>query len=480
MAFKDLREFISFLEKRGELKRIGRPVSPILEITEIADRMVKAGGPALLFENVEGSKVPLLINTFASYKRMSWALGGEELDEIPKRIETFIPGDFPSTLRQKIGALLKLKELTGFFPREVEKAPCQEVVLTDNFSLEDLPVMKCWPGDAGRFITLPLVVTKDPIGGRQNLGMYRLQVFDGRTTGMHWHLHHDGALNYRESVKLGKQLEVAVALGGDPATVYAATAPLPRNFDELIFAGMLRGEPVEVVSCKTVNLRVPAHAEIVLEGYVGAHELRREGPFGDHTGYYSVAADYPVFHVTCMTSRRHPIYPSTIVGRPPMEDCYMAKATERIFLPLIKAQLPEIVDINLPLEGAFHNCALISIRKSYPLHASKVMNAVWGMGQMMFTKIIVIVDENVDVQNVSEVAWRVFNNVDPERDIVFMRGPLDVLDHASNTPNYGSKMGIDATRKWPEEGYSREWPQDIVMDEEVKKKVDEKWRELGL
>lgn len=480
MAFKDLGEFISFLEERGELRRVTKSVNPVLEITEITDRVAKKGGPALYFENVQGSNIPLVINLFGSLKRMSWALGVEHLDEVQNKLQKLIPEEIPTTFWQKIGALLKVKEITKFFPREIEKAPCQEVVLTEGLNLDNLPIMKCWPGDAGRFITLPLVITRDPTSKRQNIGMYRMQVFDERTTGMHWHLHHDGAQNYREWVKQGKQMEVAVVLGGDPATIYAATAPLPRNFDELFFAGLLRGEPVEVVSGKTVDLKVPAQAEIILEGYVDAYERRREGPFGDHTGYYSIADEYPVFHLTCITHRRKPVYPSTIVGRPPMEDCYMAKATERIFLPAIRAQLPEVKDINLPMEGVFHNCAIVSIRKSYPLHANKVINAIWGLGQMMFTKIVIVVDEEVNVQNLSEVAWRVFNNVDPERDTTFTRGPLDVLDHASSTPNYGSKVGIDATKKWSEEGYLRQWPQDIVMDEEVKRLVDEKWDKLGL
>ncbi len=480
MAYKDLREFITFLEKRGELHRIAEPVSPILEITEIADRTVKKGGPALYFENVEGSGIPLVINLFGTLRRMSWALGVEHLDDVPKQLQNLLPQEIPTSFWQKLGTLRKLKEIANYFPRDVDRAPCQEVVLTEEFSLDGFPIMKCWPEDGGRFITLPLVFTKDPEGKKQNMGMYRMQVFDGRTAGMHWHIHHDGAQNYREWAKQNKQMEVAVALGGDPATIYAATAPLPQGFDELIFAGLLRGEPVEVVSCKTVDLKVPAQAEIILEGHVYAHERRKEGPFGDHTGYYSVADEYPVFHLTCVTHRHNPIYPSTIVGKPPMEDCYLAKATERIFLPVIRAQLPEVKDINLPLEGVFHNCAVLSIHKSYPLHASKVINAVWGMGQMMFTKIVIIVDAEVDVQNLSEVAWRVFNNVDPERDIIFTKGPLDILDHASNTPKYGSKIGIDATKKWPEEGYLREWPQDITMDKEVKKLVDKKWNKFGL
>jgi 4-hydroxy-3-polyprenylbenzoate decarboxylase len=349
-----------------------------------------------------------------------------------------------------------------------------------DFDLNELPVMKCWPEDGGRFITLPLVITRSPETGKQNVGMYRLQVFDGKTTGMHWHRHHDGAGFYREAVRQGKPLEVAVALGGDPATIYAATAPLPPGLDELIFAGFLRDRRVDVVRCRTVDLMVPAEADIVLEGYVDPDEKRREGPFGDHTGYYSLADDYPVFHLTAITHRRQPIYPSTIVGRPPMEDCFMGKATERLFLPLLQLVLPEIVDMDLPLEGVFHNCVIVSIRKEYRGHAQKVMNAIWGMGQMMFSKMIVVVDEDVDVHDYSVVTWRTFNNVDPRRDILINEGPLDVLDHSSPTADFGSKIGVDATRKWPEEGHLREWPKDIEMSEDMSLLVERRWKEYGL
>ena len=333
-------------------------------------------------------------------------------------------------------------------PKEVKKAPCQEIVKDKDFSLFDYPILKTWPDDGGRFITLPLVITKDPESGKQNLGMYRMQVYDERSTGMHWHTHHDGAVNFRKTAKLGRRMEIAVAIGGDPITIFSATAPLPYNIEELFFAGYLRGKPVEVVKAKTVDILVPARAEIILEGYVEAGEERIEGPFGDHTGYYSVAAPFPVFHVTCITHRKDPVYPATIVGKPPMEDCYMGKATERMFLPLIKMQFPEIVDMNLPLEGVFHNCALISIRKSFPMHASKIINAIWGLGQMMFTKFVFIFDEEVNVQNTSEAAWKAFNNVDPARDIIISEGPLDVLDHSAARPIYGAKMGVDATKKW--------------------------------
>lgn len=347
--------------------------------------------------------------------------------------------------------------------------------------LDILPVLKCWPDDAGRFITLPQVYTRDPRSGKRNVGMYRLQVYDKKTTGMHWHIHHDGAENYRlnQSAATGR-MEVAVALGGDPAIAYSATAPLPKEIDELIFAGFLRKKPVELVKCKTVDLEVPAEAEIVLEGYVLPAESRREGPFGDHTGYYSLPGDYPVFHLTCMTHRQDAIYPTTIVGKPPQEDCYLALASERIFLPLMKMQMPEIVDMHMPMEGVFHNCVFVSITKTYPGQARKIMNALWGMGQMMFAKFIIVVDGEVNVQNLSEVLWKVFNNVDPRRDTMVVDGPLDVLDHSAPAPLFGAKMGIDATRKWAAEGHDREWPADIDMSREIIEMVNSRWSEYGL
>jgi 4-hydroxy-3-polyprenylbenzoate decarboxylase len=480
LIFNDLREFIHFLEDKKELVRIQTEVDPILEVTEITDRVSKKGGPALLFENVKGSAIPIAMNLFGSYRRMSWALGVQDFNAINQRFSALLKGDLDMNIRQKLGALFELYKLSTAKPKEVHTAPCQEIVRDKELSLFDYPILKTWPDDGGRFITLPLVITKDPESGKQNMGMYRMQVFDDRTTGMHWHTHHDGAVNFRKHVKHGKRMNVAVALGGDPVTIYAATAPLPYGVEELFFAGFLRGKPVEVIQAKTVDLLVPARAEIILEGYVEADEERIEGPFGDHTGYYSVAARYPVFHVTCITQRKDPIYPATIVGKPPMEDCYMGKATERMFLPFVRMQLPEIVDMNLPVEGVFHNCALISIRKSYPMHAKKVISAIWGLGQMMFTKFVFIFDEEVDVQNTSEAAWKAFNNVDPARDIIVSEGPLDVLDHSAPQPIYGAKMGIDATKKWQEEGYQREWPDEIHMSAEIKNLVDQKWKEYGI
>lgn len=481
MAYSDLREFIERLGSDGDLVRVKHEVNADLEITEIADRVVKQGGPALLFENVAGSGLPVLINQFGTMRRMCAALGVGSLDEIGSRIESLIASDAPGTFLEKLRMLPKLAKLASAFPKTVKSAPCQEVVLDgDDASLDFLPILKCWPEDGGRFITLPMVFTKDPQTGRRNAGMYRMHVYDSRTTGMHWHVHKVGARHYAEYEKRGRRMEVAVALGGDPAITYSSTAPLPEDFDEMIFAGFLRGAPVEMVQCKTVDMEVPADAEIVLEGYVDPKERRLEGPFGDHTGYYSPADDYPVFHLTCVTHRRNPIYPATVVGKPPMEDCYLGKATERIFLPLIRAQLPEIVDMNLPVEGIFHNLAFVSIRKRYPMQARKVMSALWGLGQMMFTKIIIVFNEDVDVQNVSEVLWRLGSNIDPRRDVMFADGPVDVLDHAAPQPLYGSKMGIDATRKIEGEGHDRPWPDEIKMNAETTTKIDKIWGELGL
>ena len=479
MAYKDLRDFISFLEKKGELVRVREKVSYNLEIAEITDRVSKSNGPALFFENVENSDFPVVTNLFGSYKRMAWALGVEEIEDVPKRIEKLLSQKPPETLLDKIKMLPQLFEFAKYFPKVVKSAPCQEVV-EENPDVTKLPALFCWPKDGGRFITLPLVFTKDPETGVRNCGMYRMHIYDAKTTGMHWHLHKDGSHHYIKAERLGKRLEVAVAIGSDPAVIYSATAPLPAGIDEMLFAGFLRKEPVELVKCKTVDLEVPANAEFVLEGYVDPYERRIEGPFGDHTGFYSPAEEYPVFHITCITRRKSPIYPATLVGKPPMEDCYMAKATERIFLPLLRLDFPEIVDMNLPMEGVFHNCAIISIKKTYPGQAKKVINGLWGKGQMMFAKLIIVVDEDVNVQDLQYTAWRVLNNVDWKRDVLITEGPVDALDHSASFPRYGSKMGIDATRKSREEGMMRDWPEEIEMSEEIKKLVSEKWERYGI
>lgn len=451
MAFYDLREFINALESRGMLKRIKTPVDCNLEITEITDRVSKMEGKknvALLFENVKGYDMPVLMNAFGSMERLALAFGVNDIEEIPNELREILRLPYIS-LQNKMDLIhiIPTAKRAINFPKYVKKAPCQEVVITDNPTLDKFPILKCWPQDGGPFITLPLVFTRNPKTGKRNVGMYRLQKYDGQTTGMHWHLHKDGASNYRAYQEMGKdKIEVAVAIGTDPVITYAATAPLPRDIDEMVFAGFLRKKSVEMVKCKTVDVEVPACSEIVLEGYVNIDETRREGPFGDHTGYYSLADDYPVFHITCITHRKNPIYSATIVGKPPMEDCFLAKATERIFLPLLQQTLPEIRDINFPLEGVFHDCVMVSIKKTYPQQAKKVMHAIWGMGQMMFTKMIIVVDEHVDVQKEKEVWWRVFNNIDAKHDIVMVEGPLDALDHSSPMAKWGTKIGIDATK----------------------------------
>jgi 4-hydroxy-3-polyprenylbenzoate decarboxylase len=552
VAYDDLRDWIKTLEKAGELKRIRAEVSPDLEITEIVDRVAKIGaagashpkgvaktaeeyapgGPALLFENIKGHPGHrVLIHQFGSERRMALALGVERLDEIAERIHSLLNLKAPDGFLDKLKMLPQLGALTSAFPKTVssKEARCKEVILKENFDLTQFPILKCWPHDGGPFITLPCVHTRDPRTGKRNIGMYRMQVYDGQTTGMHWQRQKVAAEHYREALRMaaadasekegsfsakaarvaaiaesaggavvlpdgpigglpqvalgklkGSRMEVAVAIGTDPATTFAAIVPAPPEVEEFMIAGFLRGKPVEIVQCETVDLQVPAHAEIVLEGYVELGELRSEGPFGDHTGFYTMTDEYPVFHLTCITHRKDPIYAATIVGKPPMEDAWMGKAVERIFLPAMKMQIPELVDIHLPVEGVFHNLMLVSIKKSYPGQARKVMNAIWSLGQAMFTKCIVVVDEDCDVQDVGEVVLRVTNNIDPERDIQFMLGPVDSLDHASRLPNFGSKMGIDATRKWKAEGFERPWPAMIEMDRGTKARVDKIWENLGL
>jgi 4-hydroxy-3-polyprenylbenzoate decarboxylase len=528
LPYESLREWIKALERAGELKRVSAEVSPLLEMAEIADRASKsgkgtknAGGPALLFENVAGYPgARVLMNQFGSERRMRLALEVDSLEEIAKRIELLMHPVAPAGLMDKLKMLPKLAEVGGFFPKTVsaKDAPCKEVVLREGeVDLLKLPVLTTWPEDGGPFITLPCVVTRDPKNGKRNVGMYRMQVYDGKTTGMHWQRQKVAAEHFRDRMRAstesaagavdvmaltaggsvaagdsssvpqhvltkirGERMEVAVAIGTDPAVTFSAIVPAPPEVEEYLIAGFLRGKAVEVVKCETVDLEVPAHAEIVLEGHVELGELRAEGPFGDHTGFYTMQEEYPVFHVTCITHRKDPIYAATVVGKPPMEDAWMGKAVERIFLPLMRLTLPEIVDVNLPPEGVFHNLMIVSIRKSYAGHARKVMNGIWAMGQAMFTKCIVVVDEDCDVQDVAEVVLRVTNNIDPERDIQFTLGPVDSLDHASRLPNYGSKMGIDATRKWAAEGFMRPWPQMLTMPDEVKARVEAICKSLGI
>jgi 4-hydroxy-3-polyprenylbenzoate decarboxylase len=474
---KDLRGWIALLEREGELVRVSAEVDPDLEITEIVDRTVRSGGPALLFENPKGSDRPLLINQFGTERRMCLAFGVEKLDDVAKRVADVLEMQPPSGLMEKVRGLQKLKSIADSRPKTVGKGACQELVLRgDDVDLGLLPIQRCWPGDPAPFITLPAVITHDPHTGGRNVGMYRMQVIDPRTTFMHWQIHKDGRADY---LATDGRIEVAVALGLDPITAYSASAPLPKHVDELMLAGFLRGEPVELVQGVSVGVEVPARAEIVLEGYIERDEVGHEGPFGDHTGYYTAAEPFPVFHVTAMTMRRDAIYPSIVVGKPPQEDAWLGKATERIFLPAVRATVPEIVDYDLPVAGAFHNCCIVSIRKQFPGHARKVMSAIWGLGMLSLTKCIVVVDAQVDVHDYAEVVFYAGANVDPKRDVVLGEGPLDHLDHAPERQFVGGKLGIDATAKWPEEG-ARPWPEEIEMSPEIKQLVDRRWTQYGI
>ncbi len=482
MAYSDLRAFIKKLESEGELKRITIEVDPVLEIAEITDRVTRAGGPALLFEKPKGSRHPLLINMLGSQPRLELALEVDSVDDVAARIKGYLDFESPQGILEKIKMLPKLAEIGAFFPKSVKTGLCKQVIRKENFSLAEFPILKCWPQDGGRYITWPLVITSNPETQKRNVGVYRMQVFDDRSTGMHWQTQKHGAEHFRRArSRHGEgKLEVAVAIGSDPVTCLAGILPIPPDMDEMMFAGFLRREPVEMVACETVDLEVPANAEIVLEGYVQLNELRKEGPFGDHTGFYSLEGDYPVLHITCVTHRKDPIYLTTIVGPPPQEDYFMGHAVERIFLPVMKMQYPEIVDIAMPAEGIFHNLMIVAIRKSYPGQARKIMNAIWSLGQAMFTKVLVVVDHDVNVQDYREVVWKTLCAIDPERDVQFSLGPMDTLDHAARLQDFGSKMGIDATRKWASEGFHRPWPDQIVMSAEVKQRVDALWSRLGL
>jgi 4-hydroxy-3-polyprenylbenzoate decarboxylase len=473
----DLREWIALLEREGELVRVQTEVDPHLEVTEIVDRTVGSGGPALLFENPKGSSHPLLINQFGTERRMCLALGVDRLDDAAAKLESVLEMQPPQGLAEKVKGLKKLKSIADSMPKKVRGAAHHDVVLRgDDVDLDLIPIQHCWPGDPAPFITLPAVITHDPKTGTRNVGMYRMQKLGPRSTAMHWQLHKDGRMDY---LATEGRLEVAVALGLDPVSTYSASAPLPKHIDEFMLAGFLKGEPVELVKGKTVDVDVPANAEIVLEGYVEQGDLTLEGPFGDHTGYYSAAEAFPVFHVTAMTMRADAIYSSIVVGKPPQEDAWLGKATERIFLPAIRMSVPEIVDYDLPVAGAFHNCVLVSIRKSFPGQPQKVMHAIWGLGLLSLTKTVVVVDEHVNVHDYEEVFFRVTANVDPKRDVMLSEGPLDHLDHAPTRQFYGGKMGIDATHKGTDEG-TREWPEEIVMSDEVRALVDSRWAEYGL
>ncbi len=484
MSLDSLRDWIRALDAAGELVRVRAEVDPRLEIAEITDRVSKEQGAAnraLLFEKVKGSAMPVLINAFGSRRRCALALGVERIEEHADRLRGLLEQAPPEGLLEKIRMIPRLAEVGAWFPKKVSSAPCQEVVWEGaDVDLGRLPVLTTWPQDAGPFVTFPLCVTEDPETGRRNVGTYRLQVFSRNETGFHTHLHKDARRHLGKAAARGEKVPVAVVIGADPATCFASVVPAPPDVDELIIAGFLRRKPVPLVKCRTVPLEVPATAEIVLEGWVDPRELRREGPFGDHTGFYSLADDYPVFRVTCMTMRKDAIYHTTLVGRPPQEDCWMTEAIERLLLPVLQKALPEILDYRMPFEGVAHNLMLVKIRKQYPGQAQKVMSALWGLGQAMFTKVIVVVDEDVNIHDDSEVAWKVLNHIDPQRDLQFMMGPVETLDHASRAACFGSKVGIDATRKWKEEGFTRDWPDAIVMDEATRAQVASRWLSYGV
>jgi len=483
MTYRNLGEFVTDLDQRGELVRVSVEVDRELEITEVANRVMKqpGGGPALLFERVRDCCLPVLINALGSKKRMCLALGVEDFTEIAERVAGLLHFEAPGTLLGKLKKLPELAELAAYAPKTVRKAPCQQIVRRDDeINLDELPILKCWPLDGGRFMTMAGIYTRDPVTARRNVGMYRVQQLGPRTCAMHWQVHHDGADHARGYREQGKKMPVALVFGGDPALIYAASAPLPPGMDEVVFAGFLRGKGIETVPCKTIDLEVPAEAELVIEGYADPDDLVVEGPFGDHTGYYSMQELYPRFTATALTMRREAIYPATIVGIPPMEDYYMGLATERIFLPVVQMFLPEVRDYHLPAYGVFHNFCLVSIRKEYPYHARKVMHALWGMGQLMFSKFIIVVDEDVNVHDTEEVLFHVGAHVDPRRDTCLVDGPVDALDHAAPVLCAGSKMGIDATRKWKSEGLIRQWPPAITMSPEIKSLVDDRWREYGI
>jgi len=485
MAFRSFRHFLEELERAGELLRITEPVDTELVIAEWANREMKSpgGGKALLFEKptIDGkaSAFPVAINTMGSRKRIAMALGSNDVGDLAQEIQLILKAKPPTDLREGFALLKQGIHLLHARPKSVSSGPCQEVVhrfaerpTLNELTLRDLPILKCWPKDGGRFITFPNVHTRDPESGARNVGMYRMQVFDDRTTAMHWQVHKVGARHGKVYYERGERMPVAVTLGGDPALTFAATAPLPDGLDEILFAGFLRKKSVELVKCKTIDVEVPADADFVLEGFVQPGEMRPEGPFGDHTGFYTAVEDYPVFHLTAITHRKDAVYPTTIVGPPPMEDFYMGDATVRIFLPVFKMNFPEIVDMTLPPEGVFHNLVFVSIRKQYPYQAFKVMHGLWGMGQMMFSKYIVVVDEDCDVHNTSEVLFRLCANTDPERDSTIIRNPSDSLDHAPTEQNIGSHMGIDATGKLPGENYHRPWPELLKMNARVQALVD--------
>jgi 4-hydroxy-3-polyprenylbenzoate decarboxylase len=476
MTFRDLGEFLTALEERGDLVRVRAPVSRDLEITEITQRSVRADGPALLFENVIGATMPVAMNVLGSPRRIAFALGSEKLEDVADRISRLVrlrpPAGLIGAVRDLGGTIETLETLRSLAPKRVKSAPCQEVE-DPSVNLDSLPILRCWPGDGGRTITFPVVISKDPETGEPHTGIYRLQQYGPDTLGMHFQIHRIGANNYRKWAARGERMEVAAVLGADPVTMFSGLAPVPEGVSNFVFAGFLRRESLELVRCKTVDIEVPAQSEIVLEGYVDPAERHIEGPFGDHTGYYSAPEPFPVFHVTHITHREHPVYLSTVTGRPPTEDGALGKAVERVFLPVVRLVLPEIVDMNLPNEGVFINLGIISIRKNYPGHPRKVMHALWGLGQLMFTRYLIVVDHDVNVHDLREVLYRVVLQADPEDDLELVHGPVDQLSISNPVPNFGAKVGIDATKKNAADGFPRPWPDEIRMDPEVVRRVNE-------
>jgi 4-hydroxy-3-polyprenylbenzoate decarboxylase len=479
--YQDLKDFLAALEAAGQLHRVSVPVDPDLEISEIVTRTVRAGGPALLFERPARGGMPLAINLFGTHRRMAMALGVKDVDQIGARIEELVRPELPvgwSGIREGLGKLLQLRSAP---PKRVKTAPCQQVIYQGaEVDLDRLPALRTWPADGGIFHNYGLTHTTHPETGRRNLGLYRLQQHSPNTLGMHWQIHKDSTAHHAVAERLGRRLPVAVAFGCDPVVCYAASAPLPSDIDEYLFAGFLRGERVELVDCLTVPLRVPAHAQVVLEGYVEPGERAPEGPFGDHTGFYTPTEPFPVLHVECLTTQRDPVYHTIVTSKPPQEDGPIGYATERIFRPLLKLLIPDIVDYSMPEPGVFHNCVVVSIRKRYPKHAQQVMHAIWGAHLLSLAKLIVVVDDDCDVHDHYEVAFRAFGNVDYAHDLVLTQGPVDHLDHASYQQFWGGKAGIDATRKLPTEGYHRGWPDPAVMSPEIRALVDRRWPEYGL
>jgi 4-hydroxy-3-polyprenylbenzoate decarboxylase len=480
MPYRDLGAFLDRLESAGDLVRVRRPVSRDLEITEITQRALRADGPALLFEQVTGAAMPVATNVLGSARRIAMALGAERLDEVADRIGRLVhlrpPAGVLGAVRDLSGTIEALSTLRSLAPKRVRSGPCQEVE-EPTVDLDRIPILRCWPKDGGRTITFPIVITSDPETGEAHTGIYRLQQYGPDTLGLHVQIHRVGAHNLRKWAARGERMPVAAVIGADPVTVLSGLAPVPEGISNFVFASFLRGEPLELAPARSVPLEVPAQAEIVLEGYVDPTERKTEGPFGDHTGYYSAPEPFPVLHVTRVTHRERPVYLSTVTGKPPTEDAVLGKAIERIFLPVVRLVLPEIVDMDLPVPGLFINVGVVSIRKSFPAHPRKVMHALWGLGQLMFVRYLIVVDEDVDVHDLGEVLYRVGLQADPAHDLEIVEGPVDQLSISNPIPNVGGKVGIDATRKRAEDGFPRPWPEEIRSDPDAVRRAEEVMRQ---